>query len=85
MRTIVIEWESMNSGALYVAHFPEPFPMSDADYRAFEAVFASWQRRYWEGVGETRVEETKGPQALVRALRGLGYEVSSRGTVPPGV
>lgn len=85
MRTIVIEWESMNSGTVYMAHFPEPFPMSDKDYAAFEALFSNWQRRYWEGFGETRVDEAKGPQALVRGLRALGYEVASRGAVPPGV
>lgn len=85
MKTMVIEWELMNGGALFMAHFPDPFPMSDDEYRAFEQVFADWQRRHWQGVGETRVDERHGPRALVQALRALGYEVVNRGTIPPGI
>ena len=85
LRAIVIEWEPLNAGEIYVAHFPEPFPMSDADYAAFETLFKSWQRRHWDGVGEIRVDEKEGPLSLVRGLRFLGYRVVNRGRLPPGL
>jgi hypothetical protein len=85
LKKLEIEWESMNGGEIFMAHFPHPFPMSDGEYRAFENVFADWQRRQWEGIGETRVDETQGPKALVQALARLGYVIVNRGALPPGV
>lgn len=85
MTTIVIEWELLNAGEIFMAHFPEPFRMSDKDYAAFEAVFRAWERRQWSGYGEVAVDERSGPAALVAALKGLGYGIEHRGEIPPGI
>jgi hypothetical protein len=85
MKTIVIEWELLNAGEIAMAHFPEPFPMSETEYAAFEAVFRAWERRQWSGYGEVAVDEQSSPAALVTALQGLGYRIEHRGSIPPGI
>ncbi|AYM66184.1 hypothetical protein G6L68_25200 [Agrobacterium fabrum] len=84
-KKLVIEWELLNAGEICMAHFPEPFPMSDAEYAAFEDVFRAWERRHWSGYGEVAVDEQSTPAALVTALQGLGYCVEHRGDAPPGI
>lgn len=85
MKKLVIEWEMLNAGGIAFAHFPEPFPMSDSEYEAFEAVFRAWERRQWQGYGEIQINEQSSPAALVAALQGLGYEIEHRGAIPPGI
>ncbi|MGO6854434.1 hypothetical protein ACCS68_29000 [Rhizobium beringeri] len=85
MRTLVIEWESFNGGEVFMAHFPEPFPMPHSEYQAFAAVFSAWERRHWQGFGEVKVDDRRGPADLIHALRRLGYQIVNRGPVPPGV
>lgn len=85
MTRLVIQWEPLNGGEIAFAHFPEPFPMSDSEYEAFEAVFRAWESRQWEGYGEIRIDEQSSPAALVAALQGLGYEIEHRGDIPPGI
>lgn len=85
MTRLVIEWESINGGEIAFAHFPEPFPMSDAEYEAFEAIFRAWEPRQWSGVGEVRIDERSSPAALAAALQALGYDIEHRGAVPSGI
>lgn len=59
--------------------------MTPSEYEAFSAVFTQWDRRRWQGIGEVRADEQTAPAALVNALRGLGYRIVNRGTMPPGV
>lgn len=85
MTRLVIQWESLNGGEIAFAHFPEPFPMSESEYAAFEAVFRVWESRQWQGYGEVRIDEQSSPAALVTALQGLGYEIEHQGEIPPGI
>ncbi|MBY3556433.1 hypothetical protein [Rhizobium laguerreae] len=85
MKTLVIECESVNSGEIFLAHCPEPFPMGPAEYQAFAVVFSAWERRRWLGIGDVQVSDRRASAALVDALRGLGYHIVNRGTIPPDI
>ncbi|MBY3314671.1 hypothetical protein [Rhizobium laguerreae] len=85
MKTIVIEWESINAGEIAQAHFPQPFPMDEAEFEAFDALFSAWERRRWEGIGEMRIGGPGSPAELIEGLRRLGYDIVNTGAVPPGI
>lgn len=85
MKTLVIEWESINNGEVAFAHFPEPFPMDDAEFAAFESLFAGWRRLQAEGFGEVRIDDAGTPSALVAGLKRLGYSIEHRGDIPASI
>ena len=85
MKTIVIQWESLNGGEIAFAHFPEPFPMDDAEFQAFSALFEGWRRGGGEGFEHVRIAEDRTPTALVASLKRLGYSIEHRGDVPESI
>lgn len=83
MTTIIIEWEYIKG--IPHAHFPEPFPMDEAEFSAFQAVFA---RLGYHPTGTDTLmsaETTNAPRELSEALEALGYSTYHRGTVPPAI
>lgn len=85
MRTLVIQWENMDGGEVAFAHFPEPFPMADAEFAAFESLFEGWRRAQAEGLGEVRIDDAGTPAALVAGLQRLGYSIEHRGDIPASI
>lgn len=85
MKTIVIQWESLNGGEIAFAHFPEPFPMTAAEFAAFEALFNGWRQAQADGFGQVRIADDGTPAALVAGLQRLGYSIEHRGDIPASI
>lgn len=80
MTRLVIEWrtfEEPDGSVIVFAHFPEPFPMTDAEYAAFASIVLEGDREEWHGIGEVR-RNARTPSELVAELENAGFVVEQR-------
>jgi hypothetical protein len=85
MKTIVIQWETVNG--VPFAHFPEPFPMSETEWLLFASVFdrLGFTSKNDQDDIRTSAQTDDAPRQLTDALKGLGYSIEHRGDVPRSI